>query len=89
MTLSGLKDTITVNPVSQDGGPLIPRNIKGTAYDLNILDVDDILPSPLTPLVVPPLVPELVYEKQTAVFFTMARAYPQGNSLWIWPLMPG
>ena len=46
-----------------------------------MLDVDDILPSPLTPLVLPPPVPEPVSKMQTLALFTMAQASPQPQSV--------
>ena len=46
-----------------------------------MLDVDDILPSPLTPLVLAPTVPEPVCEMQTAALFTMAQTSPQSQSV--------
>ena len=46
-----------------------------------MLDVDDILPSPLTPLVLPPPIPEPVCEMQTPALFTMAQSSPQSQSV--------
>ena len=51
------------------------------AYDLNMLEVEDILPSPLTPLVPPPPVPEPVCEMQTPGFSTRAQSSPQSQSV--------
>ena len=42
-----------------------------------MLDVDDILPWPVRPLVLPPPVPEHVYEMQTPALFTMDQASRQ------------
>ena len=42
------------------GGSFITPNVASTAYDLIMLKVDDILPPPLTPLVLPCPVPEPV-----------------------------
>ena len=46
-----------------------------------MLEVDDILPSPLTPLVLAPTVPEPVCEMQTPALFTMAQSSRQPQSL--------
>ena len=46
-----------------------------------MLEVDDILPSPLTPLVLASTVPEPVCEMQTPALFTMAQSSPQPQSL--------
>ena len=46
-----------------------------------MLEVDDILPSPLTPLVLAPTVPEPVCETQTPALFTMAQTSPQPQSV--------
>ena len=46
-----------------------------------MLEVEDILPSPLTPLVLPPPVPEPVCEMQTSALFTMAQSSPQPQSV--------
>ena len=46
-----------------------------------MLEVDDILPSPLTPLVLAPTVPEPVCEKQTPALFTVAQSSPQPESV--------
>ena len=46
-----------------------------------MLEVDDILPSPLTPLVLQPPVPEPVCEMQTPALFTMAQSSPQPQSV--------
>ena len=46
-----------------------------------MLEVEDILPSPLTPLVLPPLEPEPVCEMQTPALFTMAQSSPQPQSM--------
>ena len=46
-----------------------------------MLEVDDILPSPLTHLVLPHPVPEPVCEMQTPALFTMAQSCPQPQSV--------
>ena len=46
-----------------------------------MLDVGDILPSPLTPLVLPHPVPELVCEMKTPAFFKIAQSSPQPQSM--------
>ena len=46
-----------------------------------MLEVDDILSSPLTPLVLEPTVPEPVCEMQTPALFTMAQSSPQSQSV--------
>ena len=46
-----------------------------------MLEVDDILPSPLTPLVLAHTVPELVCEMHTPALFTMAQTSPQPHSV--------
>ena len=46
-----------------------------------MLEVDGILPSPLTPLVLPPPVTEPVCEMQTPALFTMAQSSPQPQSV--------
>ena len=46
-----------------------------------MLVVDDILPSPLTPLVLAPTVPKPVCEMQTPALFTMAQTSPQPQSV--------
>ena len=46
-----------------------------------MLEVDDILPSPLTPLVLAPTVSESVCEMQTPALFSMAQASPQPQSV--------
>ena len=68
-------------PTHQEGGSPIPPNVNPTAYDLISLEVDDILPSPLTPLVLHPTVPEPVCKMQTPALFTMAQASPQPQSV--------
>ena len=70
----------TAVPTTQEGTP-IPPNVDPTAYNLIMLEVDDILPSPLTPLVLPPPVPEPVCEMQTPALFTMAQSSPQPQSV--------
>ena len=60
----------------QEGGSPIPRNVDPMAFHLIVLEVDDILPSPLTPLVLAPTVPKPVCEMQTPAFFTMAQPSP-------------
>ncbi|XP_075261120.1 uncharacterized protein LOC142352851 [Convolutriloba macropyga] len=67
-------DFTTVNPTSQDGGSWIPPNVEPTEYELIMLEVDDILLSPSTPLVLPPLVPKLVSGMPMLAVFTMAQA---------------
>ena len=42
-----------------------------------MLEVEDVLPSPLTPLVLPSSMPEPVCEMQTQALFTMAQSSPQ------------
>ena len=64
---------------TQAEGSPIPPNFDPTAYDLFMLEVKDILPSPLTPLVFP--VPEAVCEMQTPALFTMAQSSPQPQSV--------
>ena len=44
-------------------------------------EVEDILPSPLTPLVLPPPMPESICEMQTLALFTMGQSSPQPNSV--------
>ena len=46
-----------------------------------MLEVDDILPTPLTPLVLAPTVPEPVCELQTPALFTMAQSSPRPQSV--------
>ena len=46
-----------------------------------MLEVDDILPSPLTPLVLAPTVPQPVCEMQKPALFTMAQTSPQPHSV--------
>ena len=46
-----------------------------------MLEVDDILPSPLTPIVLTPTVPEPVCDMQTPALFTMAQYFPQPQSV--------
>ena len=46
-----------------------------------MLEVDDILPSPLTPLVLAPTLPEPVSEMQIPALFTMAQSSPQPKSV--------
>ena len=46
-----------------------------------MLEVEDILPSPLTPLVLPPPMPEPVCEMQTPALFTVAQSSPQPQSV--------
>ena len=53
-----------------------------TAYDLIMLEVDDILPSPLTPLAVPHPVAETVCEMQSPALFTMTQSSPQPQSVY-------
>ena len=65
----------------QEGTSPIPPNVDPTAYDLILLEVEDILPSPLAPLVLQPTVPEPVCEMQTPAFFTMAQSSPQPQSV--------
>ena len=50
-------------------------------HNLVMLEVEDILPSPLTALVLPPPVPEPVCEMQTPALFTMAQSSPQPQSV--------
>ena len=45
------------------------------------MEVDDILPSPLTPLVLAPTVAEPVCKMQTLALFTMAQSSPQPQSV--------
>ena len=52
-----------------------------TAYDLIMLEVEDILPSTLTPLVPPYPGPEPVCEMQTPALFRMAQSSPQPESV--------
>ena len=80
ITFSCFSDTTAVNPGPRDGGSLIPPN-DPSAYDFILLDVDNILPSPLTPMVQPPPVPEPVSEMQAPALFTMAQASPQPQSV--------
>ena len=56
-----------------------------------MLEVEDIFPSPLTPLVLPHRVPEPVCEMHTPALFTMAQFSPQPQSVdtanyWLHPL---
>ena len=60
--------TTAVNPRSNDGGSPIPSNV-------------DTLPLPLTPLVLPPPVPEPVCEIQSPALVTMAQPSPQPQSV--------
>ena len=46
-----------------------------------MLEVDGILPSPLTPLVLAPTIPEPVYEMQTSALFAMVHSSPQPQSV--------
>ena len=46
-----------------------------------MLEVEEILPSPLTPLVLPHKVPETVCEKQTPAIFTIAQSSQQPQSV--------
>ena len=75
-----LSNSTAVSAHQEEGSP-IPPNVDPTAYDLIILEVDDILPSPLTPLVLAPTVTKPVCEKQTPALFTMAQSYPQPQSV--------
>ena len=88
MTLFCISESTAVNPGSQDGGSPIPPNVDPTAYNLIMLDVDDLLTSPLKPLLLPPPVPEPVCELQMPALFTMARHIPS-HTLWIQPIMIG
>ena len=81
MALFSFSDTTAVNTASHDGGSLIPPNVDPTAYDFIILDVDNMLPSPLTPQVLPLLLPVRICEMQTPALFTMAQASPQPQSV--------
>ena len=58
-----------------------PPNVDPTAYNLIMLEFDDILPSPLTPLVLPPTVTEPICKMQTPALFTMAQSSPQPQSM--------
>ena len=51
------------------------------AYDLIMLEIDDILPSPLTPLVLSTTVSELVCKMQTPALFTMGKSSPRPQSV--------
>ena len=66
---------------TQEGTSPIPPNVDPTAYDLIMLEVEDLLPSHLTPLVLQPTVPEPVCETQTPALFTMAQSSPQPQSV--------
>ena len=66
---------------SQAEGSPIPPNFDTTAYDLIMLEVDDIVPSPLTPLVLQHPTPEPVCVMQTPALFTMAQSSPQLQSV--------
>ena len=66
---------------TQEGASPIPPNVELTAYDLIMLEVEDILPSPLTPLVLPPPEPKPVCEMQTPSLFTIAQSSPQPQSV--------
>ena len=76
MTLLCFSGTTAVNSGSQDGGLPISPNVDPTAYDLIMLEIDDILPSPLKQLVLPPPEPEPVCEMQTPALFTIAQPSP-------------
>ena len=67
----------TAVPTTQEGSSPIPSNVDPTAYDIIMLEVKELLPSPLTSLVLPPPVSETVYEMQTPALFTMAQFSPQ------------
>ena len=64
-----------------EGGSPIPPNVDPRAYDLIMLEVDDILPSPLTPLVLALTVPKPVCERQRPALFMMAQSSPQPQSV--------
>ena len=75
-------DTTDVNPPSSyNKGSPIPPNFGPTEYDFIMLDVDDTLPSLLTPPLLAPPVTEPVCELQTQAPFTMTHASPQPQSL--------
>ena len=75
-------DTTDVNqPPSYNEGSPIPPNFEPTDYDHIMLDVDDILPSTLTPPVLAPPVPKPVCKLQTPALFTMIHASPRPQSL--------
>ena len=79
-TLFCFSDSTVVSHHQEKGSPIHP-NVDPTAYDLIMLEVDDILPSPLTPLVLAPTVPEPVCEMQTPALFTTAQSSPQPQSV--------
>ena len=68
-------------PNTKDARQPPPPNVDPTAYDLIMLEVDDILPSALTPLVLAPTVPEPICKMQTPALFTMAQSSPQPQSV--------
>ena len=65
-------DSSAVTPTAQEGGSPIPLNVDPTTYDFIMPEVDDILHTLLTPLLLPHAVPEPVCEMQTPALFTMA-----------------
>ena len=71
----------TATPRAQEGGSPIPPNVGPTAYNLIMLDVEDILPSPLTLLVLPHPVAEPVCKMETLALFVMAQSSPQPQSV--------
>ena len=71
----------TAVPTHQEEGSPIPLNVDPTAYNLITLEVENILHSPLTPLVLPPPVPEPVCEMHTPALFTIAQSSPQPQSV--------
>ena len=62
-------------------GKRFANSFKCRPHDLIMLEVDDILPSPLTPLVLIHPVLEAVCEMQTPAPFTMAQSPPQPHSM--------
>ena len=71
MTLVCFRDSTAVKPSSHDGDSPIRPDVDPTPYDHIMLDVDDILLLPSTPLVMPPPVPKTNCEIKTSPLFTM------------------
>ena len=79
--MSSFSDTTIVNASSHDGGSPVPLNFDPMQYDPIMFDVDKIIPSLLTPLVLPPPVRELVCHIKTTALFAMTQASSQPQSV--------
>ena len=65
-----------------------PSTLHTPPYDLIMLEIDDILPSLITPLALARTVPDPVCEMQTPALFTMVQI-PPSHSLWTQLIMRG